>query len=108
MKSLSTELKVGFFALIVMAILTFMTFRIGGLEWLKKEGYIVYVYFKNIAGLDEKTRVKIAGVDAGTIEKIELKEGRAKLTLRLYKDIQLYSDASASIKATGLLGDKIS
>lgn len=106
MKSLSTELKVGFFALIVMAILTFMTFRIGGLEWLKKEGYIVYVYFKNIAGLDEKTRVKIAGVDAGTIEKIELKEGRAKLTLRLYKDIQLYSDASASIKATGLLGDK--
>ncbi len=106
MKSLSTELKVGFFALIVIAILTFMTFRVGGLEWLKKEGYTVYVYFKNIAGLDEKTRVKIAGVDAGTIEKIELKEGRAKLTLKLYKDIQLFSDASASIKATGLLGDK--
>lgn len=106
MKSLSTELKVGFFALIVIAILTFMTFRVGGLEWLKKDGYIVYVYFKNIAGLDEKTRVKIAGVDAGIIDRIELKEGRAKLTLRLYKDVQLFSDASASIKATGLLGDK--
>jgi phospholipid/cholesterol/gamma-HCH transport system substrate-binding protein len=106
MRGLSTELKVGFFAVIVIAILAFMTFRVGGLDWLKKEGYIVYVYFRNIAGLDEKTKVKIAGVDAGIIEKIELEDGKAKLTIRVYKDVRLYSDASASIKATGLLGDK--
>jgi phospholipid/cholesterol/gamma-HCH transport system substrate-binding protein len=106
MKGLSTELKVGFFAVIVIMILAFMTFKVGGLEWIKKEGYIVYVYFNNIAGLDEKTKVRIAGVDAGVIEKIELKDGVAKLTIRMDKGIQLFSDASASIKATGLLGDK--
>lgn len=106
MKGLSTELKVGFFAIIVILILAFMTFKVGGLEWLKKEGYIVHVYFRNIAGLDEKTKVKIAGVDAGVIEKIELKDGRAKLTVRINEGIRLYSDASASIKAAGLLGDK--
>lgn len=106
MRGLSTELKVGFFAVFVMVILTFMTFRVGGLDWLKKEGFIVYVYFRDIAGLDEKTKVKIAGVDAGVIEKIELKEGIAKLTVRVRKDVVLYSDAVASIKATGLLGDK--
>lgn len=106
MRGLSTELKVGFFAVFVMFILTFMTFRVGGLDWLKKEGFIVYVYFRNIAGLDEKTKVKIAGVDAGVIEKIELKDGIAKLTVRVRKDVVLYGDAVASIKATGLLGDK--
>ncbi|MFZ6016580.1 MAG: MlaD family protein [Nitrospirota bacterium] len=106
MRGFSTELKVGFFAVIVIGILAFMTFRVGGLEWIKKEGYIVYVYFKNIAGLDEKTKVKIAGVDAGVIKKIELKEGRARLTIRINRGIQLFSNASASIKATGLLGDK--
>ena len=106
MRSLSTELKVGFFAVAVFAILAFMTFKVGGLEWMKKEGNVFYVNFKNIAGLDEKTKVKIAGVDAGVIEKIELKGGQAKLTMRIDKNIQLYNDAGASIKATGLLGDK--
>lgn len=106
MRGLSTELKVGLFAVIVIVILGFMTFKVGGLDWMKQEGTIFYVYFKNISGLDEKTKVKIAGVDAGIIEKIELKEGTAKLTIKINKGIQLYIDASASIKATGLLGDK--
>lgn len=106
MRGLSTELKVGLFAVTVIALLAFMTFKVGGLDWMKKEGDIFYINFKNIAGLDEKTKVKIAGVDAGVIEKIELKEGEARLTVRLKKDTRLFSDASASVKATGLLGDK--
>lgn len=107
MRGLSIELKVGFFAVIVIVILSFMTFKVGGIEWLrKKEGYIVHVYFKNIAGLDEKTKVKVAGVDAGVIEKIELEGARAKLTLRIDRAVKINSDGLASIKAVGLLGDK--
>jgi phospholipid/cholesterol/gamma-HCH transport system substrate-binding protein len=106
MRGISTELKVGLFAIVVIAVLSYMTFKVGGIDLMKREGYIVNIYFKNVAGLDEKTKVKIAGVNAGIIEKIELKEGRAKLTVRLNKEITLYHDASASIKAAGLLGDK--
>ncbi|MEW6585846.1 MAG: MlaD family protein [Nitrospirota bacterium] len=106
MKGISTELKVGLFAIVVLAVLSYMTFKVGGLDFVKREGYIVYIYFKNVAGLDERTKVKIAGVDAGIIEKIELKDGKAKLMVRINKDIILYSDASASVKAVGLLGDK--
>lgn len=106
MRGLSTELKVGLFALLVITIMTFMTFKVGGLDWVKEEGNIYYVYFRNIAGLDEKTKLKIAGVDAGFIEKIELHEGVAKMTIRVQKEVRMFSDASASIKATGLLGDK--
>ena len=42
---------------------------------------------------------------AGIIEKIELKNGKARLTLRIDSNVLLYSDASVGIKSTGLLGD---
>lgn len=106
MKGFSTELKVGTFALIVLLILTFMTFKVGGFEWVKKKGYTLYAEIENVGGLDEKTRVKVAGVDAGIIEKIELKGGKARLTIMANRDVVLYSDASVGIKSTGLLGDK--
>ncbi len=106
MRGLTTELKVGLFAVLVIAILTFLTFRVGGLYWLKDEGNRHFILFKNIAGLDEKTKLKIAGVDSGFIEKIELETGLAKVTIRVSRGVKLYSDAGASIKATGLLGDK--
>jgi phospholipid/cholesterol/gamma-HCH transport system substrate-binding protein len=106
MQTASTELKVGLFVIAVLAVLAFMTFRVGGLDWFEKDGYRVYVYFRNVAGLDENTKVKIAGVDAGLIDKIELEGSVAKLTVKMYPDIVLFSDASASVNATGLLGDK--
>ncbi len=106
MRNLSTEMKVGIFAIVVLSILTYMTFRVSGTDWFRKAGYTVYVYFSNVAGLDEKTRVKIAGVDAGLIEEIQLEKGRARVTLRILPHVKIYQDARAFIKATGLLGDK--
>lgn len=106
MKELSTELKVGAFALIVLAVLTFMTFKVGGLDWAKKKGYAVHMVFSSTAGLDEKTRVKIAGVDAGVVEYIGLKEGKALVTLRIDPGVRIYRNAQASIRSSGLLGDK--
>lgn len=103
----SPEFKVGIFALIVMAVISFFTFRVGGLEWLKKKKeYILYAEFKNIGGLDEKSKVKIAGVNAGTIKKMELSDGRARITLGIYESIKLPVDSIAGIRSTGLLGDR--
>jgi phospholipid/cholesterol/gamma-HCH transport system substrate-binding protein len=106
MKEFSTELKVGFFALIVLAILTFMTFKVGGLEWAKAKGFTLHAYFRNTAGLDEKTRVKIAGVDAGIVDSVTLSDGKARVTLLMDRKVTIYRNATASIKMSGLLGDK--
>ncbi len=106
MRGATTEFKVGLFALVVLAILSYMTFKVSGTEWLRREGYTVYVYFSNVAGLDEKTKVKVAGVDSGIIEEISLEGGKAKLKVRIFPEVTLYRDALATIKATGLLGDK--
>ncbi|MDA8325901.1 MAG: MlaD family protein [Nitrospiraceae bacterium] len=103
---MTTELKVGVFALIVIGLLSLMTFWVGGLAWLKKPGYILYVYFNDVSGLDKKSKILVAGVDAGYIEDITLMDGMAKLKLRINRNVALYSDAQASISSMGLLGEK--
>jgi len=106
MRSLSLELKVGLFAIVVIVILSFMTFKVGGFELFKKKGYTVYVTFRNVMGIDKRTKVKVAGVDAGIIDDIVLEDGKARLRIKMYEGIKLYSDASAYIKTTGLIGDR--
>ena len=106
MKKSSTELKVGIFAILVIILLSYMTFKIGGLPLLWEKGYRLYVEFDDISGLDEQSRIKIAGVEAGVVEKINLKEGRARITLLINRDIKIYKDAVASLRMTGLLGDR--
>ena len=106
MRGLSTELKVGFFTLGVLAILAFMTFKVGGVDWAKQKGYTLYAYFNNTAGLGEKTKVKVAGVDAGVVERIDLEHGKAKVVLSIVPGLVVHKDARAAIKSSGLLGDK--
>jgi phospholipid/cholesterol/gamma-HCH transport system substrate-binding protein len=106
MSGFTAELKVGTFAVIVLAILVFMTFKVGGLDWAKKKGYTIHIVFSSTAGLDEKTRVKIAGVDSGVVDGIELYEGKARVRLMIDPSVKLYRNAKASIRSAGLLGDK--
>jgi phospholipid/cholesterol/gamma-HCH transport system substrate-binding protein len=106
MKNLSPELKVGVFAIIVVLVLSYMTFKVGSLPFTWDKGYRLYASFNDIKGLDEKSRIKIAGVDSGTVEKVKLKDGKAELTLLIEPDVKIYSDAEATLRMSGLLGDK--
>ncbi len=103
---MKTELKVGIFAIIVILILSYMTFKVGGLGLTFKKGYRLSVVFDDVSGLDVKSKVKIAGVNSGVVEKIELKDGKAGLTLRMEPTVKVYEDAEASLKVAGFLGDK--
>lgn len=106
MKGTKAEITVGLFALIVLAILSYMTFKVGEFQFLERDGYTVYADFRDTAGLDVKTKVKMAGVDAGLVDSITLVGGKARVMVRMNPGIVLYSDASARIKSSGLLGDK--
>jgi phospholipid/cholesterol/gamma-HCH transport system substrate-binding protein len=105
-KQTSTELKVGIFAIIVIIFLSYITFKVGGLPLLWEKGYRLYVTLDDITGLDEQSRVKIAGVDTGVVEKIALENGKARLTLLINPNVVIYENAIASLKMSGLLGDK--
>ncbi|MEW6408854.1 MAG: MlaD family protein [Nitrospirota bacterium] len=103
---LSTETKVGIFVVIVILVLAYMTFTVGGFRIGKPKGYRIYVVFDSIAGLDIKSRVKMAGVDIGHVEKLELVNGKARVTLLIEPHIKIRRDSKASIKSTGLMGEK--
>jgi len=103
---MKTDIKVGIFALLVLAVLTYMTFKVGGWGFLRKPGYSVYVNFKNVTGIDRKSRIRVAGVDVGYIEDIGLSDGVAEVKLRIKPEVKLCSDASATIRTVGLLGER--
>ncbi len=79
---LSAEAKVGLLVLVGSVILLWMTFAVGKYEFGEKKGYTVQAVFDSVAGLDAKAAVRMAGVKIGTVEKVELEDSRAKVTLQ--------------------------
>jgi phospholipid/cholesterol/gamma-HCH transport system substrate-binding protein len=103
---LSTEARVGLVVLLGVLILTYMTFKVGGYRFGTAAGYHIYALFDSVAGLDTKSKIRVAGVEVGNVETIALLDGQAKVTLRINPDIKLRKGTQAAVRATGLLGDK--
>src|SRR6185369_8686152 len=72
-------------------LIAFTFFRKGG--YSEKDTYIAFAYFEDATGLTWKSRVQIAGIQVGEVEKILLAGNRARLDLRIRKDIDLRTDA---------------
>ncbi len=101
-----TETKVGIFVLLGIIVLVFMTVTVGKFHLFKEAGYRVYVLFDSAAGVVRNSPVRIAGVHVGTVEKISLERGKAKVALRIPPDVQLYEDAKGYLRSEGLLGER--
>lgn len=65
-----------------------------------------YFRIDDATGLVPKSGVKMAGIKVGVIDQIVLDEGRARLNLLIYGDVQLFKDAKVLVKMSGILGDK--
>jgi phospholipid/cholesterol/gamma-HCH transport system substrate-binding protein len=103
---MSREAKVGIFVVLGLVILTFFTFRVSKWGGVAAKGYKLTVDFENAAGLEPKANVKMAGVPVGKVEEIQLVGNRARLILRIDKDVHIPVDSVASIQTQGLLGEK--
>lgn len=105
---MSSAAKVGVMMLIVLAIAGFLILRIEDIH-LSKAGRSkkIEVVFDSVAGLDNKSAVRVAGVRVGKVSEIETTpDGKARVQLEVDPDIQLHSGASAKIANLGLLGEK--
>ncbi|HRG98890.1 MAG TPA: MlaD family protein [Polyangiaceae bacterium] len=106
MATLTQGAKVGAFLLISAA---------GGLlvyRTVKKEvgdgsGYTVHAYLNDASGLAPHSRVTIAGIPVGSIQKISLEQGRARVDVRLAADVALNSSATLGVRSASLLGENI-
>lgn len=102
---LVTPFRVGLLVVAAGAILFFfLTFvKKGGLE--KHESILVHAYFRDASGLGLKSRVQIAGIQVGEVQAITLEGGRARVELRVRKDVKARTDAALSKRSESLLGD---
>jgi len=71
------------------------------------KGYKTYAIFDDVQGLVVKSRVVIAGIPVGTIEKITLKGDRARVDLSIQGDVKLYANASVGQRSASLLGETL-
>lgn len=106
MNQTRTEIFVGIFVLAGILCLGYLAIRLGKLEVLGSQGYLVYADFASVAGLKPGDPVEIAGVKMGKVESISLADDRARLGMRIADDVKLQEDTIASVRARGLIGDK--
>ncbi len=102
------ELLVGVFALLGLAAVAWLTVKLGSGELLGGGTYLVEARFANAGGLGKGSSVLLAGVPVGRVETVRMdpSDYSAIATLRLVKEVKLPTDTMASIKTTGLIGDK--
>jgi len=107
MKKYNIELAVGFFLLLGILSLAYISINLGKLEIVGREGYTVYADFEKAGGIKPKAMVEMAGVEVGTVKSIGItSDYRARVELTIDKDIKLQEDAIASIKTKGLIGEQ--
>lgn len=106
--TVSREAAVGFFVLIGLVCLAYLTVRLGRMEVFNDQGYTVYASFNSVSGLRTGAEVEIAGVRVGRVKSIRLddRQPRAIVELQINKGVQLTDDVIASVKTSGLIGDK--
>jgi phospholipid/cholesterol/gamma-HCH transport system substrate-binding protein len=108
MKQSRLELIVGAFVLLGLAAVAYLAVRIGAGSLVGGETYELKARFTNSGGLNPGSNVIVAGVTIGRVQAIELnpKDFSSIVTFSVRKAFQLPADSIASIKTTGLIGDK--
>jgi len=108
MQKTSIEMAVGIFMLIGIACVGYLTIQLGKMQWIGDDFYALDARFKSAAGLKAGSQVEIAGVQVGQVDAIRFDQERqmALVRLKIQKNIVLTDDVIASVKTSGLIGDR--
>ena len=102
---------VGAFVIGGVALFALGLFLIGNRRMLFQDQFEVYAAFRNIGGLQNGAIVRVEGMDAGEVRRIDIPAGPQapfRVLLRLREDLQplIRQDSVASIQNDGLVGNK--
>src|SRR5689334_15824415 len=105
MRKLLTPFRVGLLVLfaggLLFVLLNFV--KKGGMN--EREALTVFGVFRDASGLGRRSRVQIAGIPVGEISDIELVGARAKVWIKIRRDIPVHQDATLKKRSESLLGD---
>jgi phospholipid/cholesterol/gamma-HCH transport system substrate-binding protein len=106
MRRANLEITVGFFVLVGLACLAYLSINLGKIEIYGK-GYQIYANFENASGLKTGGAVEVAGVEVGRVVSIQLTPMyQARVLLKMEIELKIHDDAIVSIRTKGIIGDK--
>lgn len=103
----SSEIKLGFYVLIVLVLLFVLTFLIGG--WFKGGANEWKIQFGYLNGLEDNAPVYYAGHEVGKVQKIDIQRGAERpvlVTIKVKPDAYIKKDTVAYIDTLGMMGEK--
>ncbi len=108
MKKYSMETIVGIFVVIGILCVGYMTVRLGKVPCFRDENYTLYAGFSTVTGLRADSPVEINGIEVGRVKRLAMDQARqqARVELSIRDGVKVYDDAIASVKTSGLIGDK--
>ena len=91
-----------------LACLAYIAVKLGNIELLADNRYTLNARFVSASGLREGAFVEIGGVRVGTVTQIEFdpETYEAVIQLSLPSEVKLQEDAIASVRTSGIIGDK--
>jgi phospholipid/cholesterol/gamma-HCH transport system substrate-binding protein len=108
---LTRKLIVGIFVAVCLVLFGVGLFLIGSGKQLFTKSFNVYADFAKITGIQNGGKVRVAGMDAGTVTRIEVPsrpDAKFRIYLRIIETLHplVRQDSVATIQTDGLLGNK--
>jgi len=105
-QSFWTPLRVGIVVALAVAAFGFGLYLIGA-DFGAQRTYNVYAVFDDATGLGVRSRVQIAGIPIGQVDRVELDQrtSKAKVWLRVRKQFVLHRNATITKRSESILGD---
>jgi phospholipid/cholesterol/gamma-HCH transport system substrate-binding protein len=98
--------KVGLFLLISVAAI-YLVFRAIDKGGGGTGSYTVHAFLKDATGLATHSRVTIAGIPVGHIDSIGLEGGRARVNVKMNREVDLFENATIGKKSALVLGESV-
>jgi phospholipid/cholesterol/gamma-HCH transport system substrate-binding protein len=100
-----SELATGALVLVAGVVATW------GYFWLTAQplghgGYPLVVQLADAGGLQQGDRVRLAGVEVGTVRRVGLRDGAVTAEIKVDQDLSLPRDSRASLEASGAFGGR--
>jgi len=101
---MNSTIRAGIFVFIALVVGAIVISVVEDVDIFKK-GRIVYAYYDRVTGLEVGARVRLAGVEVGRVEALEIENNQVKVTMRVDDKGGIRSDSVAELKIVSLMGN---
>jgi phospholipid/cholesterol/gamma-HCH transport system substrate-binding protein len=97
------ETRLGLFVALAVLAGAIILQMLGGIDEFRRGKHVI-ASFKSVQDLKVGDRVKMAGVEIGRVQEIQLTNDEVRVVMKVRPEAQVKTDSLATIKFTGLMG----